>query len=308
MSHRLKMVVGMALAFAVLATPQPAFAFDAGVKPPVLADPLPGAVSRPFEIPVTQSEAEPQPLHFEIAVAGFNLDPDPVAGRRIGSLDMTTDSGTFGDRAIYSNGPGFEGIRYWTLDWRLSSNPILATVENGAGLDADGLKITDPGSTLIGFTVPGNYHGFRLMGLDLRFNQQEKGRSTPGVGAVNPALAGDYLIRSRIESVAPPSAVAVASTSVRVGPPAPKTKLMVGVNRSRVRPVGRIRISLRTVNQTRDTASVWLRGHRLRRLTVGPGPRYLYWRVKPRFRGQRLRFRIKPSNGPARQLVIRVTD
>jgi len=301
------MLLGMALVLAGFATPQSVLAFDAGVKPPVLADPLPGAISRPFEIPVTQSQTVPQPFDFEIAVAGFELDPNPVAGQRIGSLDMVTDSGDFDDKAIYSNGPGENRVRTWTLNWQLA-DPILATVEDGLALAADGGRVRDSESTLISFTVPGNYHGFRLMGLSLRFNQEDRGVATAGIGAVNPSRAGSYLIRSRIESVDPPREVNVASTSVRIGRPATKTRLAVGVNRFRVRPGGRVRISLWTTNQTRDRAAIWLRGHRLRRIKVGPAARHFSWRAKPRFRGQRLRFRIKPLNGPARRLVIRVKD
>jgi hypothetical protein len=307
MFRRLKILLGMALALATVAAPSSALAFDAGVKPPVLPNPLPGAVSLPFEIPVAQSEPVPQPLNFEIAVAGFDLDPNPVAGQRIGSLDMVTDAGDFDDKAIYSNGPGSNGLRTWTLDWQLA-DPIVATVEDGVALAADGSRMTDPESTLISFTVPGNYHGFRLKGLSLRFNQEARGAATAGIGAVNPARAGSYLIRSRIESVDPPSAVRVAATSVRVGTPVPKTKLVAGVNRSRIRPGGRVRISLWTTNRTRDTAAIWLRGHRLRRVKVGPEARHFYWRVRPRLRGQKLRFRIKPVNGPARHIVIRVAD
>lgn len=297
----------LVLAVLGLAAPHPARAFDAGLSTPVLENPLPGAVSRPFEIPVAQSAAVPQPLNFEISVAGFEFDPDPVAGRQIGSLDLVTDSGDFDDKEIYSNGPGQSGSRTWTFNWQLA-DPITATVEDGVGLDANGNRTAVSGTTLISFTVPGNYHGFRLTGLSLRFNQGIRGAATEGIGAINPPVAGSYLIRSRIESVPPQSEVSLSSTSVRVGPPVPTTRLATSVNRSRVRPGGRVRISVWTTNQTRDTVAIWLRGRRLGKVRVGPDARHFHWRVKSRYRGQKLRFRIRPLNGPPRQIMVRVKN
>ncbi|MCB0859246.1 MAG: hypothetical protein KDB54_01165 [Solirubrobacterales bacterium] len=306
MLRLLKTLPGLIVILAGLAVPSLAQAFDAGVRAPLLTDRAPGAVSVPFEIPFRQSAAVPQPLEFEVAVQGFSLDPAAIDGTRIGSLDMVTDAGDFDDKAIYSDGPGADGTRTWTLDWQLSNDPITATVTDGTGLDASGEKINAPDSTLITFTVPGNYHGFRLMGLSLRFNQEDHGMPTPGVGAVNPVMPGNYLIRSRIRSVAPQSAVKVASTTVPIGLEAPKTRLVASANRFRVRRGGKVRISMRTANQTRDTVGIWLRGKRLRKVKVGPATKHIYWRPGRKFRGRRAVLHLRPAHGPDRQLVIRV--
>lgn len=308
MLRPLKTSLGLIAFACVLILPNFAQAFDAGVRTPLLTDQSPGAVSVPFEIPVRQSAAVPQPLDFEIAVEGFRLDPSPAADLRIGSLDMVTDAGDFDNKAIYSNGPAIDGARTWTLDWQLSNHPITATVEDGTGLGPAGEKTVDDGSTLISFTVPGNYHGFRLMGLSLRFNQQEKSLPTPGIGAVNPTAPGSYLIRSRIESVAPGSSVKVASTRVRIGPDEtrPKTRLAVGANRSRVRPGGLVRFSIRTLNGTSDFVTVRRGHHEIGKLKAGPAVRYLYWRASRRLRGRKVTFHFKPANGPAGNLTIRV--
>lgn len=294
------------LAALTLALPRSALGFDAGVRAPVLADPAPGAVSLPFEIPVRQSAAVPQPLDFEISVEGFTLDPDPQSGRRIGSFDMVSDSGEFNDKAIYSNGPGAYGVRSWTIDWQMGEEPITATVEDGISLTASGQSVADPDSTLISFTVPGNYHGFRLMGISLRFNQQERGRATEGVGAVNPAEPGSYLIRTRVKSVAPESRVKVASAQVRVETPSPRTSLSVKANRTGVRQGGQVRFRLRTTNGTRDKVAIWLSGRKLGTVKVGPEGRNFVWRCGPRVRARNLHFSFRPLKGPAKTVSLKV--
>ncbi|MBN8866300.1 MAG: hypothetical protein J0H98_01980 [Solirubrobacterales bacterium] len=218
-------LTALACLLSMLFLAAPAGAFDAGVRAPRLADPRPGAVSRPFEIPISQSAAVPQPSVFDLAIEGFDLDPTPQAGARIGSLDLITDSGNFDGTAILSGGPATDGVSTWTLDWRLS-DPILATVTDGLSLDARGERIADPDSALISFLVPGNYHGFRIMGLRLRLNQADRGRPTAAVGAVNPSRAGKYLVRSRIESVAPEREIEVRSAWVRVGRATPDRSFM----------------------------------------------------------------------------------
>lgn len=305
MFHFPKNALGLTLCLLLLALPGQALAFDAGVRAPVLADPMPGAVSVPFEIPVKQSAAVPQPLNFQIAVEGFTLDPDPVADRRIGSFDMVTDSGDFDDTEIRSNGPGENGVRTWTLDWGLGK-PLVATVKDDLGLDVSGSPVADPDSTLISFTLPGNYHGFRLLGLSLRFNQERRGRVTEGVGAVNPSQPGRYLVRSRIESVAPESEVALASALVRVGQPLPRTALHVKANRLRTQPGGRVKFTLRTTNGTRDRVTVTIGQRRLRVIWIGPEARSFFWRPGRSLRGRRVAFAFKPDDGPARKLSLRV--
>ena len=308
MFRLLKTALAPAACLLAMLVPGVAQGFDAGVRAPVLADRSPDAVSVPFEIPIRQSTAVPQPLEFEIAVEGFGLDPAPVPGLRIGSLDMVTDAGDFDDKAIYSNGPATDGVRTWTLDWQLSNHPITATVEDRTGLAADGRKIARSDSTLISFTVPGNYHGFRLMGLILRFNQEDHGKPTAGVGAVNPAEPGNYLIRSRVLPAAPESQANVTSVWTRIGssPSRPKTRIAVGVNRFRVHPGGLIRFSLRTVNDTTDSLTIRQDGRLLRKLKVGPDSRRFNWRLGNRFAGRKVTFRFKPRGGPAKRVAIRV--
>ncbi len=145
MLRPLKTSLGLIAFACVLILPNFAQAFDAGVRTPLLTDRSPGAVSVPFEIPVRQSAAVPQPLDFEIAVEGFRLDPAPAADLRIGSLDMVTDAGDFDNKAIFSNGPAIDGARTWTHDWQLSNHPITATVEDGTGLGPAGEKTVDDG-------------------------------------------------------------------------------------------------------------------------------------------------------------------
>lgn len=299
------MPIGICVAVITLLFSGQALAFDAGLRAPVLADPSPGAVSVPFQIPIIQPFPIPQPEHFEIAIEGFELDPEPMAGSQIGSLDLYTDSGPFGDKAIYSNGPGEGGLRTWTLAWQLA-DPIVATVEDGVSLDQAGNRVAAPDSTLISFSVTENYHGFRLTGLRLRFNQQNHGLATERVGAVNPPREGSYLIRSRIQSVAPQSAVKVSSVTARIGFPAPKTKLKIGVNRQRVRVGGRVRFALRTVNGTSDKVGIWRGRKLLRQVRITPRSRAFYWRATPAFKGRRVQFRFNPANGPERKVAVRV--
>lgn len=307
MRGSMKITIGLAFALLAMALPQSALAFDAGVRTPLLADQAPAAVSVPFEIPVRQSAAVPQPLNFEIAVGGFTLDPDPVAGQRIGSFDLVTDSGEFNDKAIFSDGPATEGFRTWTIDWQLGEDPIIATIQDGTALDPDGHQIADPQSTLVSFTVPGNYHGFRLMGLSLRFNQQEKRESTPGVGAVNPPFPGKYLVRSRIQSVAPQSSVSVSSAWAAIGPSDPATAISVKAGRKVVRAGSKVGFRIRTTNETRDRVGIWLGGRLLRKFKVGPTAKTVSWKAPKKLAGRQIRLRFKPKNGPARIIKLRVT-
>jgi hypothetical protein len=301
--------ISLALAAMLGVASTPALGFDSAVRTPVLGNPAPGAVSVPFEIPVRQSDANPEPSVFRIAVEGFTFDPEAEDGLRIGSLDVLTASGKFGDKAIYSDGPGSGGVRTWTLDWQLSEDkkPITATVEDGYGLDPSGQRVADPAFTLISFVVPVNYHGFPVTGLELRFNENEKGTPSPGVGAVNPATAGNYLIRSRVESVAPESAVKVGSTSVRVGLPDPKTALRVSSDRKRIRPGSRVKFRLRTTNGTSDRVSVWLGGRRLGSLNVNSTVGFFNWRPGRSLSGRKVVVLFKPASGPARKVTVRVT-
>ncbi len=301
--------ISMALAVLFGSVSSQASAFDAAVRTPVLGNPAPGAVSVPFEIPVRQTDANPQPLTFRIAVQGFSMDPEPQDGLRIGSLDVETASGKFGDKAIYSDGPGSGGIRSWTLDWQLSEDgkPITATVEDGLGLNESGSRVPLTGFTLISFTVPVNYHGFPVTGLNLRFNENEKGTPSPGIGAVNPEVAGTYLIRSRVESVAPRSAVRVGTASVRVGLPAPATALRVTSDRARVRPGKRVRFRLRTANETVDRVTVWQGNRRIGIVNVATSFSYFTWRANRSLRGHKVTLRFRPEAGPARKVTVRVT-
>lgn len=292
------------LAFLIL--PGRALAFEAGLRAPQLGDPAPGAISVPFEIPIRQSEAVPQPLDFEIAVEGFSLDPAAVRDLRIGSLDLVTDSGDFDDKPIFSNGLAIDGVRTWTLDWQLGEKPITARVEDGVALDPSGERIANPEFTLIIFTVPGNYHGFRLMGLGLRFNQEDHGLPTPGVGAVNPLTEGSYLLRSRITSVDPPGEVSVTSARVEIGNPRPATSLSVTANRSRVHPGGKVRFTLRTTNGTSDTVEVWLAGRRIRTVKVGSKQKRFSWKAPRKLAGRKAAFAFTPGNGVTRRLAVKV--
>lgn len=301
--------ISLALAALLGAAATPALAFDSAVRAPVLGNTLPGAVSVPFEIPIRQSDANPQPSVFQIAVEGFTFDPEAEASQRIGSLDVLTASGKFGDKAIYSDGPGSGGFRTWTLDWQLSEDkkPITATVEDGYGLDPSGTRTPDVAFTLITFIVPVNYHGFPVTGLDLRFNENEKGTPSPETGAVNPETPGTYLVRSRVESVAPESAVKVASATVRIGLPDPKTALRVTSDRKRVPPGTRVRFRLRTTNETSDRVSVWQGGRRLGSVNVDSTVRFFIWRPDGSLGGRKVVLRFKPASGPARKLAVRVT-
>ena len=99
---------------------------------------------------------------------------------------MVTDAGDSATtKAIFSNGPAIDGARTWTLDWQLPAtirSPPRSRIGTGLGQPVE--KTVDDGSTLINFTVPGNHHGFRLMGLSLRFNQRKKA-SPPRVSVLS---------------------------------------------------------------------------------------------------------------------------
>lgn len=289
--------------------PGAASGFDSGVRTPTLADSRTGAVSVPFEIPIRQNGANPQPLHFQIAVQGFRLDPEPVEGRRIGSLDFLSDSGKFGNKAIYSNGPGSGGSRTWTIDWQLSdeNEPIVATVIDGLGLDPSGQRVEDPEFTHISFTMPGNYHGFPVTGLVFRLNQDKDGGQTPGVGAVNPSAPGTYRITTHVVSAAPENEVSVASAFARVGLPPVRTSLRVKANSRKVRPGRVIRFRLKTTNETRDRVIVRLSGRRLARVPIGPAANFFRWRAPRKLKGRKVKLVFKPENGPARQVTVKVT-
>lgn len=312
MNRARNILLAIALTFAVVAGAGQAVAsaaFDSGVRTPVLGDSRPGAVSVPFEIPIRQNGANPQPLHFEVAVQGFKLDPEPVNGRRIGSLDFLTDSGKFGNKAIYSNGPGGGNTHTWTLDWQLSDEnlPIVATVYEGLGLDLSGQQVQDPEFTLFSFTMPGNYHGFPVNGLSFRFNQDKDTGPSEGVGAVNPSEPGTYRITSHVVSAAPENAVSVASAFARVGLPPVKTALRVKPNRKKTRPGHLVRFRLKTINETKDLVAIWLGGRRLARVPVGPAPNYFQWRPTRELKGRTVKLRFKPEHGPARQVAVKVT-
>lgn len=297
------------LAAAALMVPASSSAaeFDFGVRTPILPDASPGAVSVPFEIPIRQHGATREPFSVQIAIEGFDLDPNPVPGERIGSVDVLTASGTFGDKAIYSDGPGADGVRTWTLDWQLSEDkrPIVAEIRDGVALRPDGETLPDSNSTLIGFTVPVNYHGFPVSGLVFRFNENERGVPSPGVGAINPPEPGKYLIRSRVRPNGSDSAV-VASAYARVGPADTKTSLRVRPQSKRVRPGQKVRFSLSTANGTSDSVTVWRGGRRIGWLAVGPNVTRFTWRAKARLRGRAVRFVFKPAHGPARKVTVRV--
>jgi hypothetical protein len=293
-------------AFLALFLAGTASAYDAGIEKVTLPDGTPGNVSRPFEIVLGQTTAEPQPATVKLAIDGFELDPGMVAGTQIGSIDYYTDAGSFLGNPINTNGDSGSGLT-WNLDL-LIYPAMTATVQRGRGLDLNGNEVDRGGSTLISFTFPvESYAGFKLQKIGLRFNVNWEDKPTAAVGAKNPA-AGLYLIRSAVISRAPDPKTSVTASKIRVGDKVvPKTALSVKAKPARVKAGKKVGFTLKTTNKTRDRVAVWLLGRKIRTIQVGPAAKVFRWKAPRKLIGKRVSFSFSPDNGAVRKVRIKVT-
>ena len=283
-----------------------AHALGAGIGSPVLGDSTPGAISRPFEIPIslTGTRAEHESLSIGLP-PGFDVDPDMVFGTQIGVVDYTTDAGDFPGNPLVTLSGGERGNQGWEIRDGFSDMNFGGMLD-GFGLDENGDFDSDAGSTIVSLSVPTrNYHGFGIEKMIVRFNVNADGSPSEAVGMVNPPTRGNYLIRSVVRTEEPDTR-SVQSRWIWIGGKPKWTNLEVTPDRRRVRPGQTVTFGLRTVNGASDRVIAKLGKRKLRAVRVHPNYSYVTWRAPKRRAGKTLKFTFDPLEGPPRQLRIKV--
>lgn len=312
-------------------------AYDGGVKRVELNDARPGAVARPLTIRIAQDPMiSVAPKEVRLAVQGFALDPGTSSGRRIGTVDFETSLGAFRNFAVTTNGPGDDAPGRWSLN-APAIGTVSAAVRPGTGLDGQGSRIPEGGTTLLDVPLPTDLpFGARLSSVTVRLNVDENLCATATPGAINPKAAGSYRVRSfviasdfgsrltdvtaRVRDDAPVGGVPKGCpvpppTPGEPTPPAPGAAPAPVPARPAVRltaPVRRVaagrivRVRLRVANGPVDVR-VRRGTTTLKRLRkVGPSGRTFAYRAPRADAGRVVKLTFSPAGGKSRSLNFRV--